>query len=129
MAGVTPMANRYAGGKTLLEAEVRGHKRACGFTPSIKIPSEPESAIKQDNYPSLFLKILYSLFLLGGGGRGDTVSLCSPGCPRTHSVDQAALELRNLPASASRVLGLKECATTPAHLFWVRLPGSVSALC
>jgi hypothetical protein len=40
------------------------------------------------------------------------VSLCSPGCPGTHSVDQAGLELRNLPASASQVLGLKVCATT-----------------
>ena len=29
------------------------------------------------------------------------VSLCSPGCPGTHCVDQADLELRNLPASAS----------------------------
>jgi hypothetical protein len=31
------------------------------------------------------------------------------GCPRTHSVDQAGLELRNPPASASasQVLGLK----------------------
>jgi hypothetical protein len=28
-------------------------------------------------------------------------SLCSPGCPGTHFVDQAGLELRNLPASAS----------------------------
>jgi hypothetical protein len=36
----------------------------------------------------------------------------SPGCPGTHSVDQAGLELRNLPASASQVLGLKACATT-----------------
>ena len=27
------------------------------------------------------------------------VSLCSPGCPGIHSVDQAGLELRNLPAS------------------------------
>jgi hypothetical protein len=43
----------------------------------------------------------------------DRVSLCSPGCPGTHSVDQAGLKLRNLPASASRVLGLKACATTP----------------
>jgi hypothetical protein len=42
----------------------------------------------------------------------DRVSLCSPGCPGTHSVDQAGLELRTLPASASRVLGLKLCATT-----------------
>jgi hypothetical protein len=42
----------------------------------------------------------------------DRVSLCIPGCPRTHSVDQAGLELRNLPASASQMLGLKACATT-----------------
>jgi hypothetical protein len=43
----------------------------------------------------------------------DRVSLCSPSCPGTHFVDQAGLELRNLPASASLVLGLKACATTP----------------
>jgi hypothetical protein len=43
----------------------------------------------------------------------DRVSLCSPGCPGTHFVDQAGLELRNPPASASRVLGLKVCTTTP----------------
>jgi hypothetical protein len=30
----------------------------------------------------------------------DRVSLCSPGCPGTHSVDQAGLGLRNPPASA-----------------------------
>jgi hypothetical protein len=42
----------------------------------------------------------------------DRVSLCSPGCPGTHSVHQAGLELRDLPASASQVLGLKVCATT-----------------
>ena len=47
----------------------------------------------------------------------DRVSLCSPGCPGTHSVDQAGLELRNPPASASQVLGLKVCATTAQHLF------------
>jgi hypothetical protein len=37
--------------------------------------------------------------------------VCSPGCPGTHFVDQAGLELRNLPASASQVLGLKACAS------------------
>jgi hypothetical protein len=46
----------------------------------------------------------------------DSVSLYSPGCPVTHFVDQAGLELRNLPASASRVLGLKACTTTPGCL-------------
>jgi hypothetical protein len=43
----------------------------------------------------------------------ERVSLYSLGCPGTHFVDQAGLELRNLPASASRVLGLKACAMTP----------------
>ena len=46
----------------------------------------------------------------------DRVFLCSSGCPGTHSVDQAGLELRNPPASASQVLGLKACTTT-AQLF------------
>jgi hypothetical protein len=41
----------------------------------------------------------------------DRVSLCSPGCPGTHSIDQAGFELRNSPACASQVLGLKTCAT------------------
>jgi hypothetical protein len=47
-------------------------------------------------------------------------SLYSPGCPGTHFVDQAGLELRKLPASASQVLGLKVCATTaqPPFLFF-----------
>jgi hypothetical protein len=44
----------------------------------------------------------------------DRVSLRSPGCPGTHFVDQAGLELRNPPASASPVLRLKACATTPS---------------
>jgi hypothetical protein len=49
----------------------------------------------------------------------DRVSLCSPGCPGTHSVDQAGLKLRNPSASASQVLGLKACTTTarPASAF------------
>jgi hypothetical protein len=54
----------------------------------------------------------------------DRVSLCSPGCPRTHFVDQAGLELRNPPASASQVLGLKACATTAqlGNIFMSLLP-------
>jgi hypothetical protein len=43
------------------------------------------------------------------------VSLCSSGCPGTHSVDQAGLELRNPPASSAQVLGLKACTTTAWH--------------
>jgi hypothetical protein len=45
----------------------------------------------------------------------ETGFLCSPGCPGTHSVDQAGLELRTLPAAACQVLGLKVCTTTAQH--------------
>jgi hypothetical protein len=48
----------------------------------------------------------------GGLGFQDRVSLCSPGCPGTPSVDQAGLELRNSSAFASQALGLKVCTTT-----------------
>jgi hypothetical protein len=50
----------------------------------------------------------------------DRISLYSPDCPGTHSVDQAGLELRNLPASASQsqVLGLKVCTTTAWIFFF-----------
>jgi hypothetical protein len=51
----------------------------------------------------------------------DRVSPYSPGCPGTHFVDQAGLELRNPPASASRVLGLKVCTTTPGETVIVNL--------
>jgi hypothetical protein len=64
---------------------------------SLSLPSPP---------PSLFLSLSFFLVFQ------DRVFLCSPGCPGTHSVDQAGLELRNPPTSASQVLGLKACATT-----------------
>jgi hypothetical protein len=48
----------------------------------------------------------------------DRVSQYNPGCPGTHSVDQAGLELRNLPASAFQVLGLKACATTTWQMWF-----------
>jgi hypothetical protein len=52
----------------------------------------------------------------------DRVSLCIPGCPGARFVDQAGLELRNLPASASRVLGLKVCATMPGCSYHFESP-------
>ncbi|GAB1287637.1 Acid-sensing ion channel 5 [Apodemus speciosus] len=52
------------------------------------------------------------------------VSLCSPGCPGTHSVDQAGLELRNLPASASQVLGLQ----LGSDLAWLGLVEAVTSM-
>jgi hypothetical protein len=54
----------------------------------------------------IFVFLVFFFFLVFQ----DRVSLYSPGCPGTHFVDQA--ELRNLPASAFQVLGLKACATT-----------------
>jgi hypothetical protein len=60
---------------------------------------------------NLFVFCVFCLFVCFLAFR-DRISLCSPGCPGTHSVDQAGLELRNPPASASQVLGLKACATT-----------------
>ena len=42
----------------------------------------------------------------------ETGFLCSFCCPETHSVDQAGLELTDLPASASRILRVKVCTTT-----------------
>jgi hypothetical protein len=42
----------------------------------------------------------------------ETGFLCSPSCLGDCSVDQAGLQLRDPPASASRVLGLKVCVIT-----------------
>ena len=42
----------------------------------------------------------------------NSVSLGNPGCLGTHTGDQADFKLREPPASASRVLGSKVCATT-----------------
>jgi hypothetical protein len=62
--------------------------------------------------PLMFLQNINFLFSFFFFLLQDMVSLCSPGSPGTHLVDQAGLELRNSPASASQVLGLKACATT-----------------
>ena len=61
-----------------------------------------------------FVVILVWFLVLGGVCVcfQDRVSLYSSGCPGTHSVNQAGLELRNLPPSASQELGLKACATS-----------------
>jgi len=45
--------------------------------------------------------------------------VCDLGCPETHFVNQAGLELRDTPASASLVLGLKAFATTPGLMIFV----------
>jgi hypothetical protein len=50
----------------------------------------------------LFVCLFVCLFFL------DRVSLCSPGCPGTHSVDQAGLELRNPPHLCLPSAGIKD---------------------
>jgi hypothetical protein len=53
-------------------------------------------------FPVLFCSVFFSFFFFLFG----RVSLYSPGCPGTHSVDQAGLELRNPLASACKVVWL-----------------------
>jgi hypothetical protein len=64
-------------------------------------------AAHQDQTHAIILS-LYAFFLTG--------FLCVA-CPGTHFVDQAGLELRILPASATQVLGFKACTTT-VRLFY-----------
>jgi hypothetical protein len=86
--------------------------------------------LKERTRVKTYTYLFFCLFVLGFGFLvfQDRVSLCSPGCPGTHSVDQAGLELRNPPASASEVLGLKACATT-AQLYdrWGHETGAACA--
>jgi hypothetical protein len=57
----------------------------------------------KDGCRDIFSKTFFFFFVFGFSRQGFS---------GTHFVDQAGLELRNLPASASRVLGLKVCTTT-----------------
>jgi hypothetical protein len=74
------------------------------WLPGRKVSEEKKPKISSALF--CFVFVLFCFFQ-------DRVSLYSPGCPGTHSVDQAGLKLRNPPASASQVLGLKACATMP----------------
>jgi hypothetical protein len=76
--------------------------------------------------PPLALFLFFLFFFFGGGCR-DRVSLFISGCPGTHFVDQAGLKLKNLPASASRVLGLKAC--TIDIITWCLQHSGCSASC
>jgi hypothetical protein len=68
------------------------------------------------HFPDFMSVMLVSSFFLSFFVFLLFVCLFFQDCPGTHSVDQAGLELRNLPASTSGVLGLKACATTPSSL-------------
>jgi hypothetical protein len=50
----------------------------------------------------------------------DRVSLYSPGCPGTHFVDQAGLELRNPPTTASVIKGVRHHAQLYLFIFFAR---------
>jgi hypothetical protein len=63
----------------------------------------------QNTHTHIYLFVYLFIYLLVFR---DRISLYIPGCPETHFVDQAGLELRNPPASAFQVLGLKACTTT-----------------
>lgn len=76
--------------------------------------TEPRCPIKIVILRYSSYEILFLLFYLFRG----RALLCSPGCPGILAVDQADLELRDQPASASRVLKLKMCAAT-AQLFLI----------
>jgi hypothetical protein len=55
---------------------------------------------------------MYTHYMQGETTLGPQVSLYSTILPGTQYVDQVSLEFRELPASASLVLGLKVCSTT-----------------
>jgi hypothetical protein len=74
---------------------------------------------KLGKHPALLFVCLFVLFVFCR----DMVSLCSPGCPGTHSVDQAVLKLRNPPAS--QVMGLKAYATMPGSPCTSCYPASI----
>lgn len=71
---------------------------------------------------------LFVIWLVGWLVFWDRVSLRSPGCLGTLSVDQASLGLRDLPAFAFSVLGWKACIiifyisffNATCHLSWSR---------
>jgi hypothetical protein len=104
---------------TFLFCFFKGEEMLLGTKPRAFVgrPASPLLLLSPAHWivmPYIYLPFFFLVFR-------DRVSLCSPGCPGTHSVDQAGLELRNPPASASQVLGLKACDTTPGFYLTVLL--------
>jgi hypothetical protein len=87
-------------------------------SPSPPLPLSPSLYARETGTAEPSLQSLYCwdfcLFVFVS----DRVSLYSPGCPGTHSVDPAGLKLRNLLTSASQMLGLKACTTTAWLYCW-----------
>jgi hypothetical protein len=82
----------------------------------VSLSQEAKSLPVSDSLSLFFTQFRIAAYIFGcclfGLVFHDRISLCSPGCPGTHSVDPAGLKLRNLLASASQVLGLKACIIT-----------------
>jgi hypothetical protein len=102
------------------------HKIPSNQTKNKKEEKEKNTlVIGNSNKCFSFLSFFFFFFLVFR----DRVSLYSPGCPGTHCVGQAGLKLRNPPASASRVLGLKVCATMPGNFFFSFINTSICFPC
>jgi hypothetical protein len=91
---------------------------ALGFNPSLPhaFSSSDLTPLLNCSAVSCLFVCLFVCFVLR-----DRVFLRSPGCPGTHSVDQAGLELRDPPASASSLLELKACLPRLATCILLRL--------
>jgi len=68
-------------------------------------------------------------FVLFAGLLRQDFFMCNSECPQTCSVDQAGLNLRDPPAFASQVLGLKVGTTTACFKNWflIKLPLDIFA--
>jgi hypothetical protein len=83
-----------------------------------------QSQLLYPETPSFHLLSLPSIYMDAGDLNLDSCACVAsvlltkppPWLPGTHFVDQAGLELRNPPASASRALELKACATTSSRM-------------
>ncbi|GAB1295054.1 Polyphosphoinositide phosphatase [Apodemus speciosus] len=92
-------------------ADIGGHAiYKIEDTSMIYIPNDSVRVTHPDE--ARYLRIFQNVDLSSNFYFSEFQDICSPGYPGTHSVDQAGLELRNPPASASQVLGLMACATT-----------------
>ncbi|GAB1296273.1 CST complex subunit CTC1 [Apodemus speciosus] len=122
----TPLQTPYSF-PTILALAEEGHRRAWAtFDPKALLPLPEATHLTSCQ---LNRRLAWSWLCLPSCvfQPAQRVSLCSPGCPGTHSVDQAGLELRNPPASASQVLGLQACATSPAYSLYIVLLGVLVA--
>jgi hypothetical protein len=121
------------GRQILLQMVVSHHVVAGIWTPDLwkssrgsYLSTEPSHQPFCDNFNDWFF---------WGGGENENenecvlpnrVSLCTPGCPGTHSVGQAGLELRDLAASASQALGESKACTTTLWQLVMSLVGLVA---